>query len=265
MGVLWNRRHTVGDQREWQYFKKTHRDFVRVVPELDALVKRFFTEQPSATTDNRRLVFMLGCLCWQDFKEIILLCANGYGIAAARALRSLYEHAVTAQHIARHPENAHLFNEYIHVQDGKILQHAERTLTPETLARWFTDDQKRQVREESERVRALYKKGQSSWSPINLLDMAFQDGDGLEAFYSVCYAHPSSHVHATARGLYSRISQEGGRVVFQAGPQRQEASDVLGLATVVFLLSLRTQAHTFSPMTEHELMALAKDILSRTQ
>jgi hypothetical protein len=261
MGAIWARGRAIGHPQEWQHFKRVHRGFIKKIPELDVIAKGLLTEQPTANTDARSLVFLLGCLCLQDYRELFLLCANGYGIAAAKVLRSLYEHAVTAQHIARHPENAPLFNEYTHVEHSKLLRHAEETLTPENYARLFTDDQKQRAEEEYERVRAHYK-GQKSWSPLNLRDMAIRDGEGLEMFYSLCFAHPSSHVHATARGLYSRIAQQSGRIIFQAGPQRQEASDALHLGTIAFLFSLRTQARTFSPSVEQELLALAPKILS---
>jgi hypothetical protein len=53
-----------------------------------------------------RVVFLMGSLCWEDFQEILLLSGNGYGIGASKVLRSLYEHAVAAQHVAKHPEAA---------------------------------------------------------------------------------------------------------------------------------------------------------------
>jgi hypothetical protein len=261
VGIAWSRRRAFGHPQEWQVFRKNHSKFFKFVPELQSLVNTIFGDQPSANTPARRLVYLLGCLCWQDFREIVLLCGNGYGVAAAKILRSLYEHAVTAHHIAKHPENAHLFDDYIYVQDKKILEYAKTALSPDQLARLVSEDQRKRVIEEYERVRPKYSR-ENSWSPMNLYDMALHDGDGLHVFYAGCFVNPASHLHASPRGVYSRISQEGGKVVFQAGAQRKEASDNLQMATNLFMLSLRPQIGLFSPTLQSQLLELMPKLLS---
>jgi hypothetical protein len=224
-------------------------------------VNTIFGDQPLANTPSSRLVYLLGCLCWQDFREIVLLCGNGYGIAAAKLLRSLYEHAVTAQYIAKHPESAPLFDEYVHLQDKTLLEHAKKVLTPEQLALLFSEEQRKYVLEEYDRVRSKYGR-ENSWSPTNLYDMALHDGEGLHVFYAACFVNPASHLHASPRGVYSRISQNGGKVIFQAGAQRQEASDNLQLSATIFLLSLRTQIDLFSLDLKSHLSELIPKLLS---
>jgi hypothetical protein len=162
--------------------------------------------------------------------------------------------------IARHPEKAHLFDDYIHMQDKNILHHAKNAFTAEQFARLVSEGQWSQVLEESERVSPKYKRN-NSWSPMNLYDMALHDGDGLHVFYPACFVSPGAHLHASPRGIYSRISQSGGKVIFQAGAQGKEASDNLQLATRLFLLSLRTHLALFSPDVTHNLSELTPKML----
>ena len=42
-----------------------------------------------------RVLFWLGNVCREDFSEILLLAANGYGIGALKLFRGLYERVVT--------------------------------------------------------------------------------------------------------------------------------------------------------------------------
>jgi hypothetical protein len=261
MGLIWTRARSLGHPHEWDAFRKRHPEFLKHLPELEALINAVFVEQPSANTPDRRLVYLLGCLCWQDYREILLLCGNGYGIAAAKILRSLYEHAVTAHHIVRHPEDIDLFNDYIHVQNKKFLEYTKNVLTPEQFSQLVTDEQAKSVIKDYERVRSHFNR-ENSWSPMNLLDMARSDGTGLHIYYSACFANPAAHLHASPRGVYSRIVEDSGRVIFQAGSQPLEASESLKLATSIFLIALRASLNMFAPQLNYELSRLMGTMLT---
>src|SRR5690348_12539788 len=58
------------------------------------------------TMDNPedKLVYLLGRVCLEDFMEIALVCYHGYGVAASKLVRSMYEHAVTLRYLHEHPE-----------------------------------------------------------------------------------------------------------------------------------------------------------------
>ncbi len=256
-----SKRRVFGHPKEWKQFERAHPSFLATLPELNRLVTDLFDSRPTALTPDRKLIFLLGCLCAEDFKEIVLLCGNGYGVAAAKVVRSLYEHAVTAQHILRHPENAALFDEYVHVQDKKLIQHMRDAIDPTEFAGLFSNQRTFQAEADSARVRSNYKRT-SSWSPLSLRDMAFQDGEGLERLYALCYVLPSAHLHSTPRGIYSRIVERDGNWIFQNAAQREDATACLSLATGVLLLSLRTVVRTFAPEVEGELFALGQRLMA---
>jgi len=260
MGVVWMRARSLGHPQEWDIFRKRHPQLLKHLRELEALINTVFVEQPSANTPDRRLVYLLGCLCWQDYREILLLCGNGYGIAAAKILRSLYEHAVTAHHLVKHPENASLFNDYVHIQDKKFLEYARSVIPPEQFATLLGDDRIKQVLEQYERVRPQYGKG-NSWTSMNVFDIARNDGTGLHIYYSACFASPSCHLHASPRGLYSRIVEADGKIVFQSCSQREEASEALKLATSIFLISFRAPLNMFAPELNDNLSQLMSTLL----
>ncbi len=57
--------------------------------------------------------------------EILLCCANGYGMAGMKLLRPMFEGVVAALYVANHPEEAEAFLEYHVVHQRKIQKVAE--------------------------------------------------------------------------------------------------------------------------------------------
>jgi hypothetical protein len=69
-----------------------------------------------------RIVFFFGHLAIQDFQELLMLCANGYGYGALKILRGLYEKTVTAMYISKNPEQVIDYADYMFIQADKIMR-----------------------------------------------------------------------------------------------------------------------------------------------
>jgi hypothetical protein len=75
------------------------------------------------TTDGKgdRFVYFFGRVIAEDFMEIALISQHGYGVAASKLVRSMYEFTVTLEYLHKHPEEADTFMDYHLVQQDKLL------------------------------------------------------------------------------------------------------------------------------------------------
>jgi hypothetical protein len=73
----------------------------------------------------------MGRLCSEEFFEITLLAANGYG--ALKLLRSLYERAVTMAYLCDNPSEVEAFLNYYPVAQRKLIQAIKGSFGPDAL------------------------------------------------------------------------------------------------------------------------------------
>ena len=239
----------VGHPQEWAWLTKAHRQRLAYFHKLSALAGRILNESRTVKSVADRAVFSLGCLCWEDLNEAILLFGNGRGIGAMKIVRSLYEHTVTGQYISKRPEEAAAFERYLHIQEHKMVEHLRRNHDVTTL---FTKERLAGIEQAFEEVKDTY--GRGSWSKKDLLTMANETGDGLERFYFQCYFDPTAHAHATPTATMSRLKIESGKTIFVGGPQRDRASNALFLSHLIVLLAMRTQNEYFNLGMDSELL-----------
>ena len=71
---------------------------------------------------KEKFVYFYGSLIAEDFMEIYLVAANGYGAAATKLLRSMYEHTVTLRYLQDHAGEIMAGIDYDGVQQHKLTQ-----------------------------------------------------------------------------------------------------------------------------------------------
>lgn len=103
---------TFGSPEQWEAFAQKRPGFRGAMPRLHKLLEKVFIRTLTDPSDADTAVFYLGRLCVEDFMEILVLCGNGYGLGGKKLLRGLYERALTAWHLHRHPEEAVDFKDY---------------------------------------------------------------------------------------------------------------------------------------------------------
>lgn len=246
----------MGYPGEWRRFTKANRERLKLLRDLSDIAGKTLSGKRPLQTVADRVVFSMGCLCWEDFNEILVLCGNGLGIAAAKLLRSLYEHTVTCQYISKRPKEAEAFERYLHVQEHRMLSHVKDTFDLKTL---FIDERRAGIEQAFEGVKGAY--GRFAWTKKNLLTMAKEEGEGLERLYLQCYFVPTVHSHATPLAFMSRLVIENGDTVFVPGPQRERATEAMSLARSVMLLAFRTQNEYFKLGLDTDLWAHAQGVL----
>lgn len=109
-----------GQQEERQFFTEHFQDFFRLLPDLGKALDNIFKHSVPANRAGL-IIFMLGKLCVDDFNEIFLLCANGFGFGAMKILRGTFEKLVDARYLHLHPEEIDKFWDY-HVIKLQKLQ-----------------------------------------------------------------------------------------------------------------------------------------------
>ena len=74
--------------------------------------------------DRSIAVYSTGRLACEDFVEIAFLAEHGYGFAALKLLRGIYERTVVGRHIASDPEEAGRFFDYMVIDKEKFRNRA---------------------------------------------------------------------------------------------------------------------------------------------
>jgi len=90
-----NKIPTLGFPEEWASFFQRHPLWPEKFRLLHSTLERVFIREFSPNNPADKVVFFMGRLCAEDFNEVFLLCANGYGFGGLKIVRGLYERAIT--------------------------------------------------------------------------------------------------------------------------------------------------------------------------
>ncbi len=248
--------YAFGFPGEWDRFSKKHQAFLTEFPRLNRTIQAVFGREAVTTTPQDRLVFFIGSLCIEEFKEILLLCANAYGFAAAKLLRSLYERTLTCAYLANEPTAYQDFLNYHHVQRYKEINHL-RTIKGVQVR--YSADEMNAIEAKFRRVERHFQETlcqecnkvrlRPSWTKLSLPAMAKKVGPAYERFYFSCYFQPTMLAHSTVIAFMARLKERRGvrapGTDFTGRPQRVLAARVLGLAHSLVLLALSCQNSYF--------------------
>jgi hypothetical protein len=202
---------TVGYPKEWHSFVQRHPAWPDVQKNLHQTLEKVFIRDLALSNQAEKIIFFLGRLCVEDFSEIFLLAANGYGFGSLKILRGLYERVVTMAYISENQNEAESFLEYHFIHRGKLIQHAES---------FFTNLEEYLGKEEIEQAKSDFKKYKdkfmqtnckkcksqrlmNSWSKLDLASMAKKTG--LDKLYFPGYFYPTLQAHATTASVIYRL------------------------------------------------------------
>jgi len=239
---------TFGLPREQEDFAARNSTFLEVLPTLTRRIDEIlatrtvhpdprFEGEPEEVWQSRliaqRLVFFLGRLAAEDFMEILLQCANGYGMAGLRLLRSMFEGVVTSLFVGRHPDQAKTFMGYHTVHQRKFLKIAEAAGID--LSGISPPAEQAQIEAEYLTSREAYRMMKCPECDAVLADVSWTKADpiamvrelGLQELAVQCYAYTTLYIHTTPTRLISRLQETGDVVRFKDGPQRLEADAAL--------------------------------------
>jgi len=169
-----------GIRAEWEDFARRNRAVLHRFPSLKAAVIAAFVGKGSSQEDADVVIFFLGRLAAEDFGEIVLLCANGYGFGATKLLRGMYERVVTARYLRLRPDEAEAFLVWGVVSEGKRAQEVLDTFGDGFSAATVTKLKEKVAEGKAERPRFMVPDCKTcsttrlnhTWSRLDMVAMA---------------------------------------------------------------------------------------------
>ena len=256
-----------GLEEDWRLFAEQHQVFLQKWPNLVQTFQRVFLRTTETTSPAEKVLFILGQLIREDFMEILLLCGNGYGVAGLKILRGMYESAVTAAYLAKHPDEADRFRQYGRIHRGKLLNHAAKLFD---LKRIFTEEKIAEIKQDYEAAKRDFQeplckkckttRTQMSWSRLDPGSMALSANPDLANLYLQCYFRPMLQTHTTMSALSAQVAEDpGGDLRFDGDAQRKHVDDALRGAHCVMLFVLEGQNDYFNLGLRDEIAQRCED------
>jgi hypothetical protein len=112
---------------ECKNFDARHPLWNEMMTNLVAALNIAFTRVEDMTLAVDKFVYFLGRVIFEDFMEITLISQHGYGVAASKLLRSMYEMTVTLCYLHQHPDEATTFLDYHAIQQDKLANRLIET------------------------------------------------------------------------------------------------------------------------------------------
>jgi hypothetical protein len=246
-----NQKIIFGDEDHWAEAQRRNSKFFDLFPHLLDLLHLTFSRQLIETKPIDRVVFTLGRCCVEDFFEIILLAGNGYGIAAAKILRGLYERAVTMVYLIDQPEEVDNFLQYHHIQEHKLAQAIIQNNGEEAVNKEIREEREKHFNavKDNYMIDDCKKCGtlrlNHTWSKLDVVSMA-RKTPWLKKYLVLGYYIPMSYAHSTVHSMLARLEEnpEGG-MSFNPEAQPKQADDSLRTAHILILYIVREQYRHF--------------------
>ena len=245
---------TFGYPEEWRALVERHPEFLPRFPNIAKAIDVAFKRTFHATGLLDHEVYFLGRLVAEEYMEILLLCANGYGIGAQKLLRGMYERAVTACYLRAHPEEVENYLSFHKVAAHKFLKAVEASMGNEV----FSPEQATKIEEEFNEVKGRFlvtdckvcntTRLNHTWSSRDLVSMA-RTSDDLWRLLIPAYYKPTREAHSTMGAIFSRLDPEaasrGEGFVFDGSAQHAPADEALMVAHHILLIVLGLQKEHF--------------------
>jgi hypothetical protein len=185
-----------------------------------------------------------------SFSEILLLSTSSYGIGAMKLVRTMYEEAVTASYLHRHPDQASDYLAFGRMQQYKVgrrvnEEFGDSVLSQETLA--VLKERRDEVRPKFvvELCKTCHTTGDNyRWSMLDFVSLAREAGP-IGELVLVGYSIPLLEHHGNVTALLSRLEESASGIVYDPGPKRPESSQALMTAHHILLFMIELQKEHF--------------------
>jgi hypothetical protein len=207
---------TYGFPDECQKFEQRRPLWKECFPNLvHALNLAFKREQIMSGADDK-FVYLFGRVCLEDFMEILLVCFHGYGAAASKLVRSMYEHTVTLCYLHEYPDEVARFMDYHLVQQDKLISRLIETFGESVLPAETVKKARRKADEVRHKFMVTDCKKCDTATELHLEQVGFRSHGktGRGHWYVHCsrLLLPLRHAHATFGGLSERLEIVDGRM-----------------------------------------------------
>jgi len=249
-----------GFPEEWKAFATRHLEFTKRFENLAKAIDITFQRIHKTTGPTERTVYFLGRLGVEEFMEILLLCANGYGIGAQKLIRGMYERAVTARYLFKHPDETGNYLAFHRVTDHKLMLAIQSSMNPGG----FSGEQIERIKREFDSVKERFivtdcktcrtTRLNHTWSKTDIVSMA-RESEDLWRFIVPAYYLPTREFHSTMGAIFSRLDPDAAAkdegLIFDGAAQRDRADQAIITAHTILLNVLDLQRECFQ-ITELE-------------
>jgi|HubBroStandDraft_6_1064221.scaffolds.fasta_scaffold224688_1 hypothetical protein len=236
---------------ECSKFERRHPVWNEIMGNLEKAMNLAFTRVETMDGVADKLVYFFGRIVLEDFMEITLVCYHGYGVAASKLVRSMYEYAVTLRYLHEHPDEAETFLAYHLVQQDKLVSRMIETFGESILPA----DQIAEIRSKAAEVKKDFMvpvcdhpgaemRLNHSWNKLDFVAMAKKTGD-LGTLIIPGYYMPLRHAHPTFGGLTERLEVVDDHMGLNADAQPEIADRSLMTAHNCILNALNVQGSHF--------------------
>jgi len=243
-----------GYPEEWSNFAARHSEFTRRFVNIEKALQAAFHRTHQTTTPAERTIYFLGRLAVEEFMEILLLCGNGYGIGAQKLVRGMYERAVTARYLFKHPDEVDDCTAFHRVTDRRFLKAIQSTVGPDV----FTEEQTETIERDYEAVKSRFMvpdcktcntlRLNHTWSRKDVVSMA-RESEDLWHLIVPAYYVPTREFHSTLGAIFSRLDPDavakGEGLIFDSTAQRDRADQAIITAHTILLNVLDLQRECF--------------------
>lgn len=232
---------------------------------LRQILEQVFIRHAELRSHAEKIIFFMGRLSVEDFHEVFLLAANGYGFGSMKILRGLYERVVTMAYISINQDEATRFLEYYYIHRGRLMHHAESffgnledyigTAEVAEAKADFIKYQDRFMQTKCKKCKT--KTVMYSWSKLDLASMAKKTG--LDTLYFPGYYYPTLQAHATTASVMYRLKSSVKPISFDEGAQPDAADRPLIVAHNLIIRLVDIQNEFFNLNLTKELELLSTD------
>jgi hypothetical protein len=204
-------------------FSIANKDILSLILELNDLSDSFFNK--SVSSDRKGLtIFVLGRLCSRHFENILWLAPAGYGFAASRILRSMFEKFIDATYLHKHP---HLIDEFWDY--GLVEIH---NLEGEKAAEEFNPDFRTIIAKfENPKPKKGYR---YKWSKKSIREKARAVGIFKDKTLKHAYSYPNLFVHTSTTEISLSLILEEDGSISPVEPHNNEAERRIARLTLIF-------------------------------
>jgi hypothetical protein len=200
--------------------------------------------------------------CYKLYWTILILCQKGFGPEAGIVLRSLMEHTINMEWIAKEDSDhrAQLFLDYFHVARKKLYDNYDKHGVLSNLS--DAEKELMESREEIERryteVRANYPK-EMYWAPKTIKSRAREVGARYD--WDFYYWHLSFLAHPNAASQFEFLLRGEPKDALVIGPSYSMIHDVVHLSCKYLMLAVNRWNLVFKLGLEEMLLDLARKLL----
>jgi len=225
-------------------FIDQYRPFVQHLPDLEKAINVAIFGAEGTVSRIDIVTIALSRIVFEDFSEIVLLCANGLSNGAMKILRGMFERAVTLSYLHITPEKVDDFCDFFAVSHRK-----ESIKANEVVSGGLPQHILANIEAEYKAVKDRYQienckeckttRDNHTWTKVDLVTMA------RKAQFSDIILHgyywPMQETHSTMGAIRRRIStvSDGSKILFQYNPDPKQTEEEATLRTAHYLI-LRT-------------------------